>query len=70
MQDTFRMNETCRMILAMDSSFSPVLFSYELYKHMAQEYLIYKYYVNLLKILLPADREKLIVSQKKWNESL
>ena len=71
-RDTFRINETCRMMMDIPSSEKidwDLAISY-LYKFYAEEYLIYKYYTKAMGYLADEDKVLLEISQKKWNDSL
>ena len=71
-QDTFKMNETLRIIKDCDptGTYKPILYSFRMYQNSAQEYIIYKYYMKLLKRMEKEEQEKLVKSQENWNKTL
>lgn len=69
--DTFKINETCRLMMSgVDIDDNSILSHCYLYKFYAEEYLIYKYYIKVEKLLKDEDRNILKLSQEQWEGSL
>lgn len=69
--DTFRIDETCRlMMLEIPIDDNSILGYCYLYRFYAEDYLIYKYYIKIEEILKDEDRNKLRLSQEQWESSL
>lgn len=67
--DTFRVNEICR-ILAFNEDDINFAQKLTVYKREAEEYLIYKYYSKVYKLLDFENREILRKSEAAWEECL
>lgn len=69
--DTFRIDETCRLIMFETSIGDNSILSHQyLYRFYAEDYLIYKYYIKVEELLKDEDKNKLRLSQEQWESSL